>query len=98
MSLQNKIKRLSDISEEQLEKLVVTYKNIAIARKFEKESEGELQAKFRRVMEITLFGWKSEKRIDSEFANELYEKLRIVNAFETTVKKIMEKDSEESQT
>lgn len=98
MTLQNQIKMLSDLSEEQLEKLVVTYKNIAIDRRYKKESEEELQKRFRRVMEITLFGWKSVCRIDAKFANELYEKLRIANAFETTIKKVMEKDSEESQT
>lgn len=97
MSLQNQIKHLNQLTEEQLEKLVVTYKNIEVDRKYNKASEEELQSKFRRIMEITLFGWKSEKRIDPEFADELYEKLRVTNAFVKTVRNVEEQCSEVSQ-
>ena len=98
MSLKNQIKHLSEITEDQLEKLVINYKNIEVDRKYNKESEEELQSKFRRVMEITLFGWESKDRVDPKFADELYEKLRIANALVVTVNKVREECSEVTQT
>lgn len=96
MTLETQVKRLSDLTEEQLEKLAVTYKNIEVDRKYNQSSEQELQVKFRRIIEITLFGWKSKNRIDPKFADDLYEKLRITNALMQTVKKV-EKETEENE-